>query len=598
MSSSPQTNAELHFTGSGVSSGVAIGTAARLSTHARQPLFINVLPHRVPIEIKRLHRALHSARHHLESVKVRLKNEAGTTPAYFLDPYILMLNDQYLTQTIEDNIRQHRVNAEWAVKLSLESMLAACDRIDDSYLRERSADIRDVAYRLISILSGQRSEPPTFETPSILFAEDILPTVLAEMNTNNILAIATDVGGWATHTAIIARSLGIPAVFGLQDCASRVQAGMSCIVDGTNGVVILNPRKTTQTTYLGRRVTEQRNRRDGLRLAQLPAVTLDGVQCALSANVEIQSELPMIQRYGAEGIGLFRSEFLLAGDGNEFPDEQTQIEAYRNVLAAVPGSSATIRVFDFNQDVLICGERENPEANPALGLHGVRLWLKHEPIARTQLRAILRAGTQGDLRILLPRVTCVSEVRAARTLLESVRAELRAERIPHALNPQLGVMIEIPSAVFVCGHLAREADFLSIGSNDLIQYLLAVDRTNEQVGHLYHPLHPAVLASLRHIVEAAERTNTPVRMCGEMAANPLCAFALLGLGLRNFSLSPAALPQLKLLIRSVTIEAAQAFFREAMTLPTGQAIEEFARSILGGDFLLGMSGNAFLKVVE
>lgn len=597
MSSSPQANAELHFTGSGVSSGVAIGTATRLSSHARQPLFINVLPHRIPIEIKRLHRALHSARHHLESVKVRLKNEAGTTPAYFLDPYILMLNDQYLTQTIEENIRQHRVNAEWAVKLSLESMLAACDRIDDAYLRERSADIRDVAYRLISILSGQRSDPPKFESPSILFAEDILPTVLAEMNTNNILAIATDVGGWATHTAIIARSLGIPAVFGLQDCASRVQGGMPCIVDGTNGVVILNPRKTTQTSYLGRQAAEQRSRRDGLRLAQLPAVTLDGVQCTLSANVEIQSELPMIQRHGAEGIGLFRSEFLLSGEAGEFPDEGMQIEAYRNVLDAARGASATVRVFDFNHET-INPERDSIESNPALGLHGVRLWLKHESIARTQLRAILRAGTQGDLRILLPRVTCVSEVRAARTLLESVRAELRAERIPHAQNPQLGVMIEIPSAVFVCGHLAREADFLSIGSNDLIQYLLAVDRTNEQVAHLYHPLHPAVLGSLRHIVEAADRTNTPVQMCGEMAANPLCAFALLGLGLRNFSLSPAALPQLKLLIRSVTIEAAQAFFHEAMTLPTGQAIEEFARGILGGDFLLGMSGNAFLKVVE
>jgi phosphoenolpyruvate-protein phosphotransferase (PTS system enzyme I) len=598
MSSSPQAHAELHFTGSGVSSGVAIGTAARLSSHARQPLFINVLPHRVPIEIKRLHRALHSARHHLESVKVRLKNEAGTTPAYFLDPYILMLNDAYLTQTIEDNIRQHRVNAEWAVKLSLESMLAACDRIDDEYLRERSADIRDVAYRLISILSGQRSELPTFKSPAILFAEDILPTVLAEMNTANILAIATDVGGWATHTAIIARSLGIPAVFGLQDCASRVEAGMPCIVDGTNGLVILNPRKNTQTAYLGRQAAEQRSRRDGLRLAQLPALTLDNVTCRLSANIEIQSELPMIPRYGAESIGLFRSEFLLAGENNDFPDEDVQIEAYRNVLDAARGTSATIRVFDFNQDILICGERENPEANPALGLHGVRLWLKHEAIARTQLRAILRAGSEGDLRILLPRVTCVSEVTAARALLESVRAELRAEGLPHAQTTQLGVMIEIPSAVFVCEHLARAADFVSIGSNDLIQYLLAVDRTNEQVAHLYHPLHPAVLGSLRHIVEAAERTGKPVQMCGEMAANPLCAFALLGLGLRNFSLSPAALPQLKQLIRSVTIEAAQAFFHEAITLPTGAAIEEFARRTLGGDFLLGMSGNAFLKVVD
>jgi phosphoenolpyruvate-protein phosphotransferase len=575
MSSSPQAYPELRFQGLGVSRGIALGPAVRMTLHGKQPLFINVLPHRIPYELKRLHRALLTARHHLERIRTRLNQEVGRKHSYILDPHILMLNDAMLTQMIEENIRLHRVNAEWGVKISADALVAACERMDSDYLRERSADIQDVSNRLIDVLSGRRNDAVRLTRPSVVFAEDLLPTVLAEMDISKVLAIATDAGGWATHTAIIARSLGIPTALGLRDCSGHISNGMECVLDGTDGVAILNPTRTTRTLYVQRQEQERRRHLEDISFAALPAVTADGEMCQLLANVEIQSELPALQRLGKVDIGLFRSEFLLPNALEKLPDEDAQTAIYRQVIESATGGNATVRTFDFTAEKV--RPHESFESNPALGLHGVRLWLQSPEVARTQMRALLRAGKHGGLRILLPRVSCLSELRAAKALMAEMHKELARECTPHAASLPLGVMIEIPSAVFICHQLAREADFLSVGSNDLIQHLLAVDRGNQHVAHLYQPFHPAVLASLQRIVETGRRMGVPIFMCGEMAANPLCALILLGMGMRNFSLSATGIADIKRLIRQVRIADAERMYHAVSELETPEEIERRAR---------------------
>ncbi|MGQ9896915.1 MAG: phosphoenolpyruvate--protein phosphotransferase [Acidobacteriota bacterium] len=578
MSFSPLTDTELHFTGLSAAPGIGFGQVVRLVPQVRLPLFIHVLPHRVTMEIERVKRAMKHARRHLEDVKHHFREQVGQGFAYLLDPYILMLDDAVLTQTIEDNIHQHRINAEWAVKRAVEFLLASFNNPQDPYLSQRRDDIRDVGQRLISILSGQPMGMPPLNGPSILFAEDILPTMLAEANPTNLNGLVTDTGGVMTHTAIIARSLGIPAVFGVQEALDQAAEGVTCIVDGSHGEVILHPRRATQTMYLGRRAAEQRLRREGLTVARLPAVTRDGVACHLLANVEIQSELPGVERCGAQSIGLFRSEFIVPSDGGALPDEDTQYAAYQAVIAASPDHTATIRTFDFSSDTLP-NEVRAVEPNPALGLHGVRWWLAHEDLAKTQLRAIVRAAAQGHVRILLPRLTCVTELRAARELLLAVCRELgAAEQLGKQL--ELGAMIEIPAAVFIADRLARESDFLSIGSNDLVQYMLAGDRGNERVSYLQQPLHPAILAGLNFVVRAAQEAGKPLTMCGEMATQPVCAFALLGLGIRHFSLSPTALPQLKSTLRRLSVRDAEQFIAQALNLDTAHDIEACAQTYL------------------
>lgn len=578
MSSSPLIDTELFFKGSPASPGVGFGQVVRLVPQSRPPLFINVLPHRVALEVARVKQAMQRARRHLEDVKRHFREQAGHGSAHVLDAYILMLDDAVLTQAIEDNIRQHRINAEWAVKRAVEDLLANFDRIEDDYLRRRRDDIRDVGQRLISILSGQPLRAPVLESPSVLFADDVLPTMLAELNPTNLSGLVTDAGGVMTHAAIIVRSLGVPAVFGAREALDHAVEGVPCIVDGSQGEVVLHPRRATQTVYLGRRAAEQRLRRDGLTAARLPAVTRDGVACDLLANIEIQSELPAVERSGAQGVGLFRSEFIVPSDAATLPDEETQCAAYRAVIQASPDGTATIRTFDFSGDTLPEPLRV-VEPNPALGLHGVRWWLTQEAVARTQLRAVVRAADVGGVRILLPRVTCLSELRAARRLLDETLREVGASGAARK-RVALGAMIETPAAVFIADRLARESDFLSIGSNDLVQYLLAGDRGNERVGYLQQPLHPAVLSSLRLVVAAARAANKSLTMCGEMAAQPACALALLGLGVRRFSLSPAALPGFKATLRRLSAQDAERFIAHALTLDTAGEVEACAKTYL------------------
>lgn len=575
MSTSRPEQIEQRVQGLGVSVGIAIGTAVRMDAHGRQALFVRILPNRIPHEIKRLQRAVQVARHHLERIKQRMQREFGVSHGYILDPHILMLEDPLLVKSIEEQINENQVNAEWGVKLAVSRWLSAYESIQDEYLRERTSDIEDVANRLIDVLSGRRTSNLHLTQPSVVVAEDLLPTVLAELDLTNVLGIATDAGGWTSHTAIIARSLGVPSVLGLGSFAAQVHTGDPIIVDGTHDCVILNPTDATRRHYQNRLDQDERQKRDVLEHASLPAITLDSETCVLRANLELVSELPSLQKSGANGIGLFRSEFIFLNELPRLISEEEQFLVYRQLVESAGPEGVVIRTIDLGSDKIKASDLFSEERNPALGLQGIRFTLKSKDIFRDQLRAIFRAGAYGRLSVMLPKVSCVSEVRAARQLIAEVKAELEQARIPHAAHLPVGVMVEIPSAVMIIDLLAREADFLSIGSNDLIQHTLAVDRANPQVAHLYEPLHPAVIRSLKQVVDAGKVAGTLVQICGEMAANPTCAVVLLGLGLRNFSMSPSAIPNIKRLVRSVRISEAERLVTRVMELDTPRAIEQF-----------------------
>jgi len=564
------------FKGLGVSPGVAIGTALRLDERNGKLLQSELKDAtQIKTEIRRLHRAIDTAREQLLAIKERIERELGAEHSYILDAHILMLEDCRLIEEIERIIRSERVNAEWAVKTVTDRLLAVYASIKDDYLRERGSDIEDVAGRLIRVLSGERTANlSNLKNDVIIIADEIPPSYAAELDFSRVLAFATDVGGWTSHTAIIARSLGIPAVVGLHDISARINTGDTVVIDGTEGIVILDPSRATVRQYRARRARQRRQLSEVLK-SQLPAITTDGQSFTLRANIELPSEIEAIDRFGAEGIGLFRSEFLFLNSLPDLPQEEEQFAFYRRLAEVTGEDGACIRTFDLGGDKAGLTDFED-EKNPALGLRAIRLSLKMENIFRTQLRAILRASAYGRLRIMLPLISSIAELRAAKKIVEEVKDELRREGTAFDEKIPVGVMIEVPSAVLSADLLAREADFFSIGTNDLIQYTLAVDRTNEQVAHLFQPLHPAILASLRMIAESARKAAIPVEVCGEMAANPIHAIVLMGFGLTCLSMTPASIPLIKNVIRAVSLQEVSKLADEiVMRFATSQEIEEF-----------------------
>jgi phosphotransferase system enzyme I (PtsI) len=566
----------VRLTGLGVSPGIAIGRALILKQRALEVRF-RVAPQAVAREIDRLERARQQARRQLEEIKAHIERVAGPSHAYVFDAQLLMLDDPMLAAKAEDVIRTERVNAEWAVRRACDDLAALFDEAEAPHLRERHGDVADVAGRLCMNLRGGADRPADLfnelEGPLVVVADELSPSVAAQMDWDRVAGFVTDAGSWTYHTAILARSLHVPAVVGLRTGTASVAPGATVALDGATGEVLVDP-----SPQLLQQVEARRERRDAFERSlgeyrRLPAVTRDGVGIRLEANVELPDEVEGAREHGAEGIGLYRSEFLLAaGAAGDALTEEAQYRVYRTMVERMAPGRVTIRTFDAGEEQF-GGESAAADASRGrLGLRGIRLSLERRDLFRTQLSALLRAAAHGPLRIMFPFVAGVDEVRAARAVLAEAAAGLRARGLEAPAVP-VGVMIEVPSAALTADLLAREADFFSVGTNDLIQYCLAVDRTDERVLHLYEPLHPALLRTLRLIERAARRRGTPLSLCGEMAADPALLALLIGLGIRDFSMTPSAIPLSKQIIRNLRVDDARQVARRALRCATAADVE-------------------------
>lgn len=573
-SSTKSGSRDAKFQGIGASPGVAVGRALRLDESGRhQFYYIAVSSGQVRREIRRLREAFTEARAQLQEIKEKLAHKLGSEHSYILDAHLMIIEDDRFQTEIKHAVRSRKINAEWAVRSVTDRIVSAYKQVQDSYLRERSTDIEDIASRLLTILSGHTEFNLSELTENVvIIAEDVWPSTVAELNFNRVLGFATNAGGLTSHSAIIARALNIPAVVGIHSITQNIRTGDAVVIDGTIGEVIARPTKPVIREYLAKRESDVK-RRSPNQQANEPANTADGVRITLRANVELPNEIESLSLFGAEGIGLYRSEFMFLNHLPDLPDEEEQVELYSRLSEATGKHGASIRIFDLGGDKLSLQGFE-AEQNPALGLRAIRLSMRAKPVFNTQLRAILRANMNGNLRVVLPLISTITELRLAKQFIANVKQELAESNIEHNPNLPLGVMIEVPAAAMMADIFAREADFFSVGTNDLIQYLLAVDRANENVAYLYQPLHPAVLRTIAQLVRVAETTQVPLEVCGEMAANPIQAIALIGLGIRTMSLVPASIPLIKNAIKSIEAAGIRALMGKAMTLASASEVED------------------------
>jgi phosphotransferase system enzyme I (PtsI) len=576
---------EQRWQGISVSDGSAAGRVLRIHSGGRHSIYrVSLDPSELEREVRRYRAAVRLARRQLLALKKRAARTLGDEHAYIFDAHLLMLEDRKLNDDVEAVIRAESVNSEWAVKVVTDRILAVYEEIKDDYLRERSSDIEDVTRRLLVALSGESMLGRPLTEDAVVVAEELMPSTLAELDFTHIKAFATDVGGWTSHTAIIARGLGIPAVVGLRDFYRAARTGDQIVIDAGRGEVTLHPTPETLERYAaeGRAAKESPSpRRASAEELHALLRTRDGVEVTLRANVELPVEYEWVNRYGAHGIGLFRSEFLLSHRGS-VPNEDEQCQAYE-ALARIAGEDGlTVRLFDMGGDKL-SGSRADAgeERNPALGLRAIRLCLQRPELLRTQVRAVLRAAARGSIDLVIPMVSDVTDVRRAREVIEDERARLGAEG-KEVGAVRVGAMIEVPSAVLVAEKLAREVDFFSLGTNDLVQYTLAVDRGNDEVAGWFRSLHPAVLICVRRALEAAAAAGIRSVVCGEMAASPAYAAVLLGLGARELSMAPPAIPRVRRTVAGLELAEAERIARECLECATADEVEELVRVRLGG----------------
>ncbi|HTL43901.1 MAG TPA: phosphoenolpyruvate--protein phosphotransferase [Vicinamibacterales bacterium] len=559
--------------GLGVSPGVGIGRALVVTRGARDLRF-RIPERRVDAELASLHQARARAREQLQRIKARIEQASGAGHAYMFDAQILMLDDPMLVDRAAAIIRDEHLNAPSALRRALDEISAVFDDVEDSYLRERKGDVEDVVGRLEMNLRNTGDPADLFkdlEGPLVLVADELSPSIVAQLDWQRLAAFVTDAGSWTYHTAILARSLHVPAVAGLRHASAVVAPGALIAVDGVSGDVLVDPGPEALAELEARSKKRRAYERSLAEYRDLPSITLDGTHMRIEANVEIPEEAARAKERGAEGIGLYRSEFLLAGTSAASLDEEAQYAVYRRLIEGMSGGRVTVRTFDVTESQL--GLPGHPEGSRSpLGLRGLRLSLSFDALFQAQLRALLRAASHGPLRIMFPFVTGIEELRAAKTVVAHAAEELRATGISVPDVP-IGIMIEVPSAALTIDLLAEEADFFSIGTNDLIQYCLAVDRTDDRVSRMYEPLHPAILRVLRHVARGARRRGVPVSVCGEMAADPVLLPLLAGLGLREFSMNPAAIPLAKQVVRGMRISETARLASRALKAATAADVE-------------------------
>ena len=535
--------------GYAVSSGITVGYAHLVSTARLEVAHYEIESDAVEAEVDRFDRAMRKAQDELAALKGHIASDAPAELEAFLDLHRMILDDSALAQAPRELIRKRRANAEWALVQQMERLVERFEEIEDPYLRERKADVQHVVERVLKVLTGAQTlaEPAASEEQKlIVVAHDLSPGDMILFKRHNYGGFVTDVGGVTSHTAIVARSLGIPAIVGLHHARQTVAEGELLIVDGVQGVLIVNPDPLVLAEYRRRQAELKAERQRLKRLKKTPAATLDGTPVELYANIELPQDAAGALEAGAQGVGLFRTEFLFL-NRRDLPGEEEQFEAYRQVVTAMRGLPVVLRTLDVGADKAIEGDGANAQniPNPAMGLRAIRFCLSEPQMFLTQLRAILRASHHGPVRILLPMLAHAHEIEQTLTLMRQAKQQLDERGQPYDPGIQVGGMIEIPAAALALSIFMKRLDFLSIGTNDLIQYTLAIDRTDDAVAHLYDPLHPAVLTLVANTIQSATRGGVPVAVCGEMAGDPQLTRLLLGLGLRNFSMHPSQLLPIK-----------------------------------------------------
>jgi phosphotransferase system enzyme I (PtsI) len=566
--------------GIAAATGISIGVAHKVGKEEIIAPRQSINESQIPLQIQLFEEALIKTRREIIELQKRIGTEMGKDEAQIFDAHLLVLEDRMLIEEVIARLKSEQLNVAFIFQEVLKKYVSVFAKIEDEYLKERIADINDVGRRILRNLLGKEKKGLSdIKEKVVIVAHDLSPSDTAAMHKKRVAAFVTDIGGKTSHTAIMAKSLEIPAVVGVEIATGVINTGDMLIVDGSLGVVIVNPDQETLDSYHKQEQKLKGATERFLSAKDLPAVTLDGTKVEINANIEFPDEVPAVKLHGGEGIGLYRTEFFYM-NRKDSPSEDEHYRAYKYVAEEMNPYPVIIRTLDIGGDKFLSQFKIPNEMQPFLGWRAIRFCLARPDIFKLQLRAILRASAHGNLKLMYPMISGIEELRQANKLLEEAKEELRGKGMAFDEDMQVGAMIEVPSAAMTADILAKEADFFSIGSNDLIQYSLAVDRANEKVAYLYDPAHPAVLRLIKNIIDSAHNADINVGMCGEMAGEPSFALILLGLGLDEFSMPPQVIPELKYLIRAITMDQAREIAEGALKLTTGREVEDYAQAKL------------------
>jgi phosphotransferase system enzyme I (PtsI) len=574
---------EIRLTGVAASPGVVVAPIVVFSQDNKIIRRRKIKPEDIPAEMGLLEVALVKTRQEILEIKEKLEQDLAEQDAAIFDAHLLVLEDPTIIEAVKSQLAEKLLAVDYIYQQTTKSFIKQLRQLDDEFLSERATDIQDVSRRVLRNLQGRSGFSLQLDVPSIIVAHDLTPSDTVQLDRKMVLGFATEAGSRTSHTAIMARSLDIPAVVSLKQVLGRIESGVEALLDGHEGILVINPSE--QTKQVSGQIEGKRLEVDQqlTSLRDVSAVTTDQKKITVSANVGLDADIPMMQENGAEGVGLYRTEFLYI-NREGFPTEEEQFEKYRSIAQAAKPHSVIIRTLDIGGDKFISNNADFiPEQNPFLGWRGIRYCLAEKAIFKTQLRAICRASIEGNIKIMFPMVSDIDEFRRARSILEEVKRELRNDGVAIAEKMEVGVMIEVPSAAMTAEFYAREANFLSIGTNDLIQYTLAVDRVNEKVSYLYQPTHPSILRLIKQVVDAGHKHNIWVGVCGEMASDIKLTPLLLGLGVDELSLGSGNVPRIKKAIQSLSFEETQKMVAEWMDWYKAEdimrALEEYAQRL-------------------